>query len=607
MSNGLLPGSSGNGVRGPQHLFGYCGNGGNPAARAHAATMSLGPSFVQISPQRDTDAERLTAFGLVTDETVSISQTHTSDGSFLMIDGRLLEPRTLLEDVLRAWLAEGTSAFATHRFHGFIAAWNASTSECTLIRDPYGISPGYVSATEHGIVFSTDLSTLVKFGVDRTPDPVALDAFIATGYFPAPLTPLKSISKIPPGHIITVTADGVTPSQSWFQHKELDPINAGDAVELMEIGLRRSLERSWPNEGEVGLMLSGGVDSALLLAGVVRMLDRPIRTFTFRYENYSGELNEGVNARAIADHLGVAHEEIPIHPMDVIDDIESSVAAHDEPFTWGLHSYQLGPVAARGITTLYSGAGPDGWGMSRRHRAAVKFSRLPNFVRGPARVLVKAARPLNLRGQTQAEWLTERVSGIGGLYSPDAGWSRAVRRRLYLDPTLVDKGVERLQDIFQVAADEQTTSTTERALILLDKRFNTADTVLLWNRRWTLANGLSLALPYFDHDLVDLALNIEGDTTGKDLLRRISSKYLPSEMAYAPKIPQKIPVGAWIRDSLGDPIRDRLADMPEALTAILDPSRVIQLVDEHVEGSADHGWRIIALLTATVWFDQHWP
>jgi asparagine synthase (glutamine-hydrolysing) len=368
--------------------------------------------------------------------------------------------------------------------------------------------------------------------------------------------------------------------------------------------LEGAMRRLWPQEGDAGLLLSGGVDSATILVGARKMLDRPIRSFTFRYEDYEGRFNEGGRAAAIAAHLGSTHEEIPIRPEDILSDLPAAVASYDEPFTWGLHSYRLAPLAERGIGTVFNGTGADGWSLSKRHRAALRFYGLPSAVRTVTRVAVHAARPLNLGSQKQAEWTTRPISGIGEMYSPDSEWSRLSRQRLYVDPTLAERGTRTLASVYVDAADEYASMEPERAIVWLDKRFNSAEQMVHWNRSWSNAAGLTLCLPYYDHDLLDLAMNVEGETTGKDLLRQIAARYLPSEMAEARKIPQQMPIGEWIRGPLRGAVRDRLGDLPGTMQEIFAQKGVLDLLDDHESGGADHGWKLIALLTTATWFEQ---
>jgi asparagine synthase (glutamine-hydrolysing) len=550
------------------------------------------------------DGTGLAAFGLVSRSEGSLEHASRPNGSFMILDGRLLKPTDSLEDLLDEWLTSGTQAFDKYVFHGFIAAWNVDTSDCVLVRDPFGMVPGYTAESEHGVVFSTDVATLARFGADSTPNAEAIDIFLATGSFPAPLTPISSVSKVPPGFLVTITDNGLGKPEPWFHRDTHDQVAEADALELIRDSFHQSLERTWPANGDAGLLLSSGVDSTMILIGVTRMLDAPIRAFTFRYDDYEGELNEGGRARAVADHLGVHHEEIVIRPEDVLADLEGAVAAYDEPFTWGLHSYKLGPLAEQGITSVFSGLGSDVWNLTKRHRAAFRFNQLPGPMRHLARATIRAARPLGLKDQGRAEWASQSVSGVGELYSSDSPLNRQTRRRLYRDPTLVDRSGQKLINIYQDAADQHASDDTKGALVYLVERFNGAESVFHWNRSWTLAYGLDLLVPYFDNDLVDLAMNLEGKSTGKDYFRQLAAQHLPDDLAQTPRIPQQIPVSDWLRGPLAGPVRERLADMPSSMATIFDPDSVTQVMDEHVQGSADNGWRLIALLTTAAWFDQ---
>jgi asparagine synthase (glutamine-hydrolysing) len=131
--------------------------------------------------------------------------------------------------------------------------------------------------------------------------------------------------------------------------------------------MTEAIDRLWPDDGDVGLLLSGGIDSAIILSIAEKELNRPIRAFTFQYEDYEGRQNEVGQAKAVADHLGTPHELIPIRSQEIVRDLDGAVAAYDEPFTWGFHSYQLDPVVDRGITSLYSGLGAEGAAAPRRH------------------------------------------------------------------------------------------------------------------------------------------------------------------------------------------------------------------------------------------------
>jgi len=585
-------------------LFGYFGRGGETAAAALATIRSMAPGTEIDGATPDTLGEPFTAFGLVANDAPALARARTPDGSFLLLDGYLLEDRRSVRRLLDRWIQVGTPAFAEIRFRGVIVAWNASTSTCSLLRDAEGAAPLFMAEAEDTVVVSSELATLVGFGIDASPNPEAIDAFVTTGQFAAPITPILGIAKLPPGHIVSITAGGASASMPWADHFVPNPVSETDARELIEGRFQQALQRTWPDDGAAGVLLSGGVDSALILAGITKMLKEPARAFTYRYEDYDGDMNEGRAARAVAAFLGVPHEEIPVKPLDVLSDLDAAVKAYGEPFTWSLHTYHLGPIVDSGVTTVFSGSGADSSGLMRKHKAALRYSRLPAFVGGPVGAALKATRPLGWKQQAKAEWVSRRVSGIGELYSQDSNWSRNNRRRLYQDPTLADRGGRQLLAIYDAAVAEHPDATLERTLLILSHRFNSAEQAMLWNRAWPNAFGLRLELPYVDHDFLDLVLNIHGGTTAKELQRELASRYLPKEMAYAPKFPQQMPVNEWLRGSLADPARERLSELPNAMTAIYDPAGLSQLLDDHIAGRGEYGWQIIGLLTTAAWFNQ---
>jgi asparagine synthase (glutamine-hydrolysing) len=195
---------------------------------------------------------------------------------------------------------------------------------------------------------------------------------------------------------------------------------------------------------------------------------------------------------------------------------------------------------------------------------------------------------------------------LSELFSDDNEWHRKSRRKLYHDPSLADRGARDLLQLYHDAVEEYETDDVDLTFRLLGNRFSQGDGGHAWNRAWTLAAGLELALPYYDPELWDLSMNTEaaGETSSKELFRELASKYLPREMAFAPKIPQQMPVSDWIRGPLREPVRERLLDLPESMTSIFRPESVAQLLDQHLAGRIDEGWRLIALLTIAEWFEQ---
>jgi asparagine synthase (glutamine-hydrolysing) len=588
-------------------LVGFCG----PSGQLHETFASLVSAVAPLlSPITEGANQTQSGFNTSCRSNASaplLARSSRADGSFAILDGRLFREGDTIERLLDRWLVDGDDVFNHIGFYGFIAAWNAAASRCVLVRDNNGVTPAYVAETDRGVLFSTDQATLLAAGVDRTPNAEALDSFLATGHFPAPLTALSAVSKIPPGYLMSVTPDGLSGPERWHRGHRSAVVKSDEAVDLWRDSMTRAVERVWPENGDAGILLSGGIDSAAVMAVATQSVGRPMRAFTFRYESYEGELNEGGPAAAVATHLGMPHDEISIAPGDILDDLDAMVMAYDEPFTWGIHSYRLQALVDHGITGVFTGGGASGIEPPKRHRAAIKYNRLPAGIRRPIRSAVRSARPLGLKHQAKAEWLTRPVAGLGELYSDDSALRQDARRRLYRDPALLDRAAIQLLSIHEGAVRDDPSDTAEEAMYKLDTRFVSAETTVQWNRSWTLAHGVELCLPYYDPDLRDLSLNIEGRTPPKEVARRASTEYLTDEMAFAPRLAQQMPVGEWLRGPLSATVRERLSDMPAAMTEVFDPAGVLGTLDDHVRGKRDNAWLIIALLTTSSWFDQLTP
>lgn len=581
------------------NLVGYFGDSGVRANDLFGVSRNeLGLNPIQETPFETSTGEAV--FALCNPHARAVSHASAQDGSFVALVGNAYGiPDT--STLLNLWLAEGMGAFSNLDFHGFVAAWNAASAELVLVRDRFGVESGYYAMTQHGLVFSDDQEALVRMGADRTVDAAAIDAFMAAEHFPSPLTPYKAIKKVAPGGYVHLAGGGMKVS-TWADYLPVEPVSPEYAVEQMRLVVETSLSRMWPEEGDVGLLLSGGIDSAMVAVGITRFLEQPLRAFTFRYEGYEGHLNESGAARIVTDHLGIPHEEIPIKPHQMLDDLDAAVAKYGEPFNWGLHSYRLEPIAQRGIRTVFSGSGADGTDVAKRHKAAVRFSTLPSPVRSLVRVAVRAARPLGLSRQEKAEWVARRVDGLGDLFSEDSDLRRVGRQTLYRDPGLAESGGRLLRSVYDDAAAGLPPEDL-LSLAVMDKRFTAAEGGGVWNRVFTRGNGMEGRYPFKDAAYVALGMGAIG-ANGKDILRQLALPYLPEEAANAPKVPQEMPVDHWIRGPLADPVRERLSDLPSAMTEIFDPVGVRSFVDRHVAGSQDNGWKIISLLTLESWFRQ---
>ena len=254
--------------RGRERIAGYFGMPGDTAADARRAIEAQYPDWEGVAsttlPGADGD---LAAFVSWPSHHPSVAHATNVDGSYVAIAGAVHSGPSL-QEILDRWLKVGDRAFADLYFHGFVVAWNSATGDFALIRDRYGVAAGYYTLTESGVFFADEQRALVGLGADNSPNAAALDAFLVAGYFPAPLTPYESIAKLAPGSVVRFR-NGSVVTESYVSYDPSPLRTFDEALALAEDRMKTSIERLWPESGDVGLLEVGPgvVEPLRLLAG----------------------------------------------------------------------------------------------------------------------------------------------------------------------------------------------------------------------------------------------------------------------------------------------------------------------------------------------------
>src|SRR5439155_13121251 len=239
-----------------------------------------------------------------------------------------------------------------------VAIWDASARRLVLARDRFGIKPLYYRAGDGGLSFASELRALPRGEVDLE----ALEAFLAFNSVPAPLTIFREIRKLPPGHVLVW--EGRAPRLERFARPA--PVAARDVrgedeaslAEELRARLRDSVRAHLVSDVPVGVLLSGGVDSATLAALAAQELTEPLRTFSIGFEERS--FDELADARLVAERYGTRHQELVLRPHAALL-LPALAEAFDEPFadSSALPTYLVSQLAAQDVKVALSGEGGD--------------------------------------------------------------------------------------------------------------------------------------------------------------------------------------------------------------------------------------------------------
>ena len=261
-----------------------------------------------------------------------------------------------------------------------LAVWDGQRRRAVIARDRLGVKPLYYARVGDLVVFASELKSLLASGlVGDALDYEAIDSYLTFGFFPAPATPLAGVSKLMPGHSLVVDRDGVRVAQYWA-YPEPAPRPERSLEETMEgllEGLEESVRLRLMSDVPLGAMLSGGLDSSLIVALMARNMSEPVKTFSVGFVE-DADKNELADARLVADAFGADHHELELSVSDAAVDLSELTWFLDEPLAdlSALGFLALSELAARHVTVALSGQGADELlGGYAKHKAAAAAAR----------------------------------------------------------------------------------------------------------------------------------------------------------------------------------------------------------------------------------------
>jgi asparagine synthase (glutamine-hydrolysing) len=537
----------------------------------------------------------------------------------LLARGRRLRSESDTEVILD--LYEELGERCLDRLNGMfaLALWDARAGCLWLARDRLGEKPLlYARLPGGGLAFASEFQALLRHPeVSREVSLPAIDFFLRYGYVPAPLSGFASISKLPPGCWLRWRT-GQTEQASYWQAPVGRPRAVDERAALAELGelLADSVQRRMISDVPLGAFLSGGLDSASVVGLMAEHSERPVKTFTIGFGD--PRYNELAEARRVADWFGTDHQEFVVEPR-AAEILPLLVRHYGEPYadSSALPTYYLSQQTRQHVTVALSGDGGDevlaGYD---RYRAAAVAARVRRAAPLPkaAFALIGQALPGGSDLRTPARRLRRFVGGL----AHDEG-QRYTRWMNLFDPALLDaiRTPEFRAALHRSEADRYLAAPIEQrngasllaALTRLDLTSYLPNDLLVKADIATMASSLEGRMPFLDHRLVEWAsslpdrLRLRGGQS-KYLLRQLMRGRLPAATLSGPKRGFGVPVSEWLRTDLRPLLEASLLSEQWLLRGYLLPGATRRLVAEHIQGTADHGRELWALLCLELWHQQ---
>jgi asparagine synthase (glutamine-hydrolysing) len=497
-----------------------------------------------------------------------------------------------------------------------LAIWDVRNQRLVIARDPFGIKLIYYKIDNGSVAFGSEIRAVVAASDEKSEvDPVSLNLFLRYRYTPSPYTIFSGVRKLAPGTML-VFEKGNYSLQRWYNYRPtpFSPAkSAKEATEELCELYKQSVKRQLLSDVPLGLLLSGGVDSGLLLA-LMNMYGKSWRTYTVGYGSSFAD-DELADAADTAAHFGSQHTSVLLDRKTFEDALPHIVSCLEEPIASSsiVPMYFVCKRAREDVKVALVGQGPDElFGGYRRHlgvRYGSYWGALPKSVRAAVGSMITALpRNETLKRGIYSLDLPERMrryqnvlsllpgSEIDGLFQDGV-----------LPPATSDKILECWQDLPPLMDETDELGGFQ----FVELRSTLPDELLMYADKLSMAHSLEVRVPFLDKEIVEYAERLPSNLkvrngSGKWVHRQVCQALLPPAILKRKKRGFGVNVvDDWFRGTANRKMEEILLDKDSQIYNYLRPSAVKQIFDEHRSGQNDNHKVLFSLVVFEEWLRAH--
>jgi len=496
------------------------------------------------------------------------------------------------------------------------ALWDDKKTKLLLARDRLGKKPLVYTVKGNSIIFGSEIKCLLEHpDTGREANLEAVHYFLTYNYIPAPMTGFTGIKKLEPASILICDEKGNIEIRRYW---ELDYSNKLDLTEeeykkeilrLLTESVKLRLESDVP----LGAFLSGGIDSSAIVAIMSGLSGKPVKTFSIGFQEQS--YSELKYARLIAERFGTQHQEFIVKP-ELLKVLPKLIWHYNEPFSdvSAVPSYYVSLQTRKHVTVALSGDAGDenfaGYDRYVANKLSAYYCRVPGFIRSGMDNLMKnlpepsgRTSPVRrLKHFLQATSLSEEQRNIKW----NCVFDNEMKASIYSDE-MNNRFLGNDAYMYMLKAFNQS-----KGRDFLDRTLNAdmltylPECLLVKMDIASMANSLEVRSPFLDHKLVEFAsripssLKLKGLRT-KHILKESLKGLLPPEIIDRPKMGFGVPIGSWFKNELKDYIGEILLSEAALRRGYFKKASVENIINEHISGRVEHGYRLWALLNLELW------
>jgi asparagine synthase (glutamine-hydrolysing) len=519
------------------------------------------------------------------------------------------------EVIVHGYKEWGTQVF--DRLNGMfgLAIWDVRSQRLVVARDAMGIKLVYYQIENGTLTFGSEIRSILAAGNSiPSVDPVALKLFLQFRYTPSPLTILQGIRKLAPGTMLVVEK-GQCREERWYNFTPTPfstPKKDKDAVqELLEL-YKGAVGRHLLSDVPVGILLSGGLDSGLLLA-LMNDHGNSWPAYTIGYGKSFAD-DELIDAAETASLLGGRHITVTLDQNEFERSLPGIVDCLEEPIAASsiVPMYFVCQRARQDVKVVLIGQGPDElFGGYKRH-LGVRYGEVWRGLPGGLRSIIGLAvnglpRNETLKRGVHSLGVEDRLKRYQDVFSLlPAG----TINDLFRDDVLPEKQDHELVEYWRDLTPQMEHTDELGAFQLLEIRSSLPDELLMYADKLSMAHSLEARVPYLDRTVVEYVQRLSANFkvrngTRKWLHRQVCQRYLPRQILARKKRGFAVNVvDQWFQSSFKGDLPDLLLDESSLMFSMLEPDSVRKLLNAHRSGRQDNHKLLFSLVMLEQWLRQ---
>ena len=530
---------------------------------------------------------------------------------------------------------------ALEKFVGMFAfaIWDKQDRVLTLARDRLGEKPLYYGWQGQTFLFASELKALrvhPEWQGEINRDVLAL--YMRHNYIPAPYSIYKGIAKLLPGTYLRLPVNSPpgtnTDPITYWSAKTIAEYGSGnplllsdrEAIEQLDVLLRRSIREQMLADVPLGAFLSGGIDSSTVVALMQAESSRPVKTFTigFQEEGY----NEAEQAKLIAQHLGTEHTELYVTAKQAMDVIPRLPTLYDEPFSDSsqIPTFLVSEMTRQHVTVALSGDGGDELfgGYGRYQQALAIWNKIGWMPDGGRKSLAYFLNtiPIGVLDKTLF-WIApilqkygrpgsagdklHKLADVIAVESPDCLYANLASH--WKNPSSMVLGANEPLTVFTDLSRQAKLTSFISRMMFLDTVSYLPDDILCKVDRASMGVSLEVRVPLLDHRVVEFAWRLPlsmkiRNGRSKWLLRQVLHKYVPSQMMERPKMGFGVPIHSWLRGPLREWAEELLCEARLKREGFLNPLPIRNKWEEHLSGKENWHYYLWDVLMFQAWLEN---